>query len=158
MRERLIVTRHCDPKAVVLGLRDAMEILAAPAFSELADAARRDMEGGETLEPWPGVGPVGIAMARAAAEIQHRLGARDRGALRRALCRGDADRQRPLWLPTGHWLVPFSYEGETTALVHALIDARALEREVIGEEVWQRRLRRDLDRHTHSRAPWQRGG
>ena len=40
-------------------------------------------------------------------------------------------------------------------LVHELVDARALEREVIGDEIWRARLRQALDRHTHARAPWQ---
>jgi antitoxin (DNA-binding transcriptional repressor) of toxin-antitoxin stability system len=154
--ERLIVTRHHDPVAVVLSPRDAMEVLAAPALVELADAALREQGAERLSEPWPHVGPFKIQLATVAQDCLHRVGGRDRGALKRRLGRGDADPVRPLWLPSGRWLAPFSYAGEASVMVHALVDIRELERELIGEEVWQRRLVRDLDRHAHARTPWQR--
>ncbi len=154
--ERLIVTRHGDPVAAVLSLRDAIELLVTPALPALADSAQHDYTRADLFEPWPAVEQCRIVLARAATELYHRIGPRDRGGLRRALGRWDPDAECPLWLPTDRWLAPFSHPDEAVALVHAFIDARTLERELIGEGVWHARLRRDLDRHTHARTPWQR--
>jgi len=154
--ERLVVTRHGDPVAVVLSVRDSIEILAAPSFAALAEAAAQAFASDEVFDPCPGVGPWRIVLPREFEREYGRLGGLDRGGLRRALCCGEADPGRPVWLPTGKWLAPVSYPEDRIALVHALIETRGLEREVIGEEVWRARLRRDLDRHSHARAPWQR--
>lgn len=45
--ERLVVTRHGQPRAVVFGVRDAIELLVAPRLPELARQAQRDFEAGE---------------------------------------------------------------------------------------------------------------
>jgi prevent-host-death family protein len=154
--ERLVVTRHGDPVAVVFSVRDAMEMHVAPELSLLAEEARREYEAREMFEPWAHVGPWRIVLGGAAADAYGRVGSVDRGGLRRALCRGEAACERPLWLPSGRWLTAFSYPDEGVVLVHALIRAHELERQVIGEEVWGARLRRNLDRHAHARTPWQR--
>ena len=152
--ERLVVTRHHEPLVVVLSVRDAIELMVAPRLGALEVAASKVFEAGGTFSPWPRVGPARILVPAAAADAFRRLGGRDRGGLRRALCHADDNRRRPLWLPTGRWLVPFSIaEGEEdVALVHDLIDTRPLERALIGEEVWRERLRVAGSRRDHGRA------
>jgi prevent-host-death family protein len=154
--ERLVVTRHADPVAVVLSVRDVVEVLAESELPILAESARSDYGEGRVVEAWEHAGPFRIVLAQAAAEGFRRLPGRDRGGLRTALCRGDADASRPLWLPTGCWLAPFSYAGDRDVVVHAFIATRPLERAVVGEDIWQGRLRRNIDRLVHARSPWHR--
>lgn len=152
--ERLVVTRHREPQAVVLSVREAIELMVATRLGALAVAAREAFEAGETFSPWPRAGPTQILVPATARNLLRRLGGRDRGGLRRALCRAHDNRGRPLWLPTGRWLVPFSIAGneEEVALVHDLIDTRPLERVLIGEEAWRERLRVAGSRRDHGRA------
>jgi prevent-host-death family protein len=153
--ERLIVTRHGEPRAVVLSVDDVIEAMVELRMPEYMESAERDFVAGDVVEPWPHAGPLRIVLATAAARGYRHLGARDRGGIRSGLRGAEADPACPLWLPTGRWLVPFSYPESDVALVHALVDVRELEREVIGEEICRARLRRSLDRNAHARAPWQ---
>jgi prevent-host-death family protein len=88
--ERLVVTRHGDPVAVVMPVREAIEILVAPAFARFREAAEAAFEADEVFEPWPEAGPWRIVLPRAFERRLARLGGRDRGGLRRALAHGDA--------------------------------------------------------------------
>lgn len=150
--ERLVVTRHGRPQAVMLSIRDAVEALVAPRLAEAAADAAADYAGRRSIEPWPPWGPCRLLMAGRAAEQHHRVAGRDKGWLRRTLGGGDADEGRPLWLPTGNRLVPFSYPEPDVALVHDLVDTWPLERELVGEAIWRGELRRDLGRMLHSRG------
>ena len=150
--ERLVVTRHHEPQALVLSIPDAIELMVATRLGALAVAAREAFEAGETFAPWPRVGPTLILVPATARNLFRRLAGRNRGGLRRALCRAHDNRRRPLWLPTGRWLVPFSIAGDEVALVHDLIDTRPLERALIGEEAWRERLRVAGSRRDHGRA------
>lgn len=150
--ERLIVTRHGWPQAVVLSVADCVELLVEPALARLADDARADYESGATSVPWPYLRPYRVRLARAADAQYRRVGGPDRRAIRRTLGRGLADEARPLHLPTGRWLAPFSYLDENVALVHDFIDARKLRRALMGEEIFMQRRRRNIDRLAHARA------
>ena len=154
--ERVVITCHGSPQAVVLGLRDAMELLIAAELPALAARAHADLQAGrvEAVQP---PGPNRVRLAGAATAAWERMRPRDRRLLRQALVNGEADEERLLWLPSGRWVVAFSYVGDATALVHQVYEVKELERALIGDEIWTRRARCDRDRLMHWRAPWQLG-
>lgn len=154
--QRRIITRHGEPRAVLLSVRDAIEILVSPALAESAAAAAADLAAGRIMRPWEHAGPIRPVLGAAAAEKYHRLGGLARGDLRMGLCRGDADERRPLWLSHGKWLAPFSYQEPDVALVHDLIEVRPLEWELFGDQISLERQRRSIDRRLHARTAWHR--
>lgn len=149
--ERLIVTRHAQPLAVVLSVRDAMELLIEGERTASAAAATRDYEHGAVEELGP-PGPLRVVLARGALSSCGRMNVRDRRLLRDSLVRGEADEDPLLWLPSGRWLVAFSYPDDVTVLVHQAFEVRELVRALVGEEVLDRRRRIELDRWLHNRA------
>jgi prevent-host-death family protein len=148
--ERLILTRHGQPQALVLSIDDGIELLIEPELAALADAAHRDYREGlvEALQP---PGPYPVRLAQAAVAAYGRMNKQDRRRLRASLVRGRADERRLLWLQSRRWLVAFSYPDERFVLVHALFEAREVERALIGEEIWAARDRRALERRLHAR-------
>jgi prevent-host-death family protein len=148
--ERLIVTRHGEPQAVVLSLDDALELLVEPELAALAAEAERDFREGrvEAVDP---PGPYPVLLSTDAADAYGRMNRQDQSALRVALVRRRADEGRLLWLRSRRWLVSFSYPDAETVLVNAVFERKELERELIGDEIWLARARRDLERMRHAR-------
>lgn len=167
--ERIVVTGHGRPRAVVLSVCDAIELLVAPALDQLAADAYRDYEAGETIQPWPQMHPLNspaplrIMLARAAADAFARLVPQDRGGLRRVVLRltdeesedrrGDGSQPELVWVPSKRRIAPVSFPESGVTLVHDLIEVRPLERLLIGEEIWHARRRIHHDRYLHGRAP-----
>jgi prevent-host-death family protein len=149
--ERLVVTRHGNPVAVLLSVADAIEAIVVPGLEALAHRARRDLEAGRITHIGP-PGPMPVVLAREAAAAHERMNAQDRMALRVALMGGPADESKLLWLRSRRWLVAFSYPEPEFVLVHGAFEARVVERELIGEEIWAARRRRRIGRWLHGRA------
>jgi hypothetical protein len=76
---------------------------------------------------------------------------RDRYELRVAVVGGKAEMRRPVWLRSRRWILSVSYPDDETVLVCAALEVRELERDLIGEEIWLARERRDLERRLHAR-------
>jgi prevent-host-death family protein len=152
--ERLVVTRHAEPQAVVLSVNDAVELSIEGERVASACAAERDYAEGAVEELGPS-GPVPVVLARAAVVSCQRMNARDRRLLRDLLVRGEADEERLLWLTSRRWLIAFSYPDEATALVHQAFEVRELIRAAVGDDVSDRRRRIEQDRWLHGRSPWQ---
>ena len=148
--ERLVITRHGEPQAVVLSVRDAVELVVVPRLAALAAAGERDFRSGrvETVEP---PGPLALLLAQEAAACYESMNRRDRTDLRALLVRGEAEEERLLWLRSRRWLVSFTYPDAEAVLVLGVFEVAELERELVGEEVWLARARRDLERRLHAR-------
>jgi prevent-host-death family protein len=148
--QRIIVTRHGEPQAVILSIGDAIELLVEGQVGALSTEATRDFQEGaiEAVEP---PGPHPVMLARDAAAAYARMNPRDRVELRVAVVRGLADEGRPVWLRSRRWIISVSYPDDETVLVCAAFAVRQLERELIGEEIWLARERRDLERRLHAR-------
>ena len=148
--ERVILTRHGEPQAVLLCIDDAIELLVEGQLGPLAEEAERDFREGaaETLEP---PGPHPVVLSQQAAEAYRRMKPRDRYELRVAVVGGKAEMGRPVWLRSRRWIVSVSYPDDETVLVGAALEVRELERELMGEEIWLARERRDLERRLHAR-------
>ena len=146
--------RHAEPQAVLLSVRDAIELLVEGELAALAARPERDFEDGAVEELGP-TGPVRVVLAGEAPGSCRRMVPRDRRLLREALASGLADDERLLWLSSGRWVVAFSYVEEAAALVHQAWEVRELERALVGEEIGQRRRRVTMDRALHGRAWWQ---
>jgi len=149
-RRRIILTRHGKPQALLVSINDAIELLVEPRLAPMAAAGDSDYREGrvERVEP---PGPFPIVLAVAAADAFQRMSRQDRRELRAALARGTADDERPVWLRSRRWMVWVSYPDSGTVLVYAAFEVRELEREVVGEEIWEARARRDLERRLHAR-------
>jgi prevent-host-death family protein len=155
--ERLIVTRHGQPQAVLLSMSDAIELLVEPELPALAVAAERDFREGrvEAVEP---PGPCPVVLAQAAADSYVRMTPRDRFELRLAAVRGLAEEGTPVWLKSRRWIISVLYlvaesegTGHETVVVCGAFEVRELERELIGEEIWDARARRHGERMLHAR-------
>ena len=148
--ERTIVTRHGEPRAVMLSIDDALDLLVEPWLPALAQQAEREYaeEGVERLEP---CGRFPVALASEAAGAYESMSPRDRRELRLAVAAGEADEERPVWLRSRRWIASVAYPDHRTVLVCAIFAVQELERELIGEEIWLRRARRDLERRLHAR-------
>lgn len=155
--ERSVITRHGEPLAVLLSVRDAIELflVAGGGLEEIVDTGWREFRRGLATEPWPHLTRRRLCFSCRAMARYNRLGPRDRGQLRRSLLRasmpapGDA---RLSWIDSGIVLALFSASPGSRLIVHALLDGRRFERRLIGAELAQKRLRIALDRHTHGRA------
>jgi prevent-host-death family protein len=148
--ERVVLTRHGEPQAVMLTIHDAIELLVEGQLAPLAAEAGRDFREG-AIEPVEPPGPHPVVLAQQAAEAYRRMKPRDRYELRVAVVGGKAEDGRPVWLRSGRWIVSVSYPDDETVLVGAALEVRELERELIGEEIWLARERRDLERRLHAR-------
>ena len=103
------------------------------------------------IEPIEPPGPYAVVLAREAASAYARMKASDRRALRTALVRGLADERRLLWLRSRRWVVAFAHLDSETVLVTPAFEARELERELIGEELYAAQARRNRERRLHAR-------
>src|SRR5688572_27264988 len=74
--ERVIVMRHAEPQAVLLSVRDAIELLVEPELPGLATAAEQDFERGQVEDLGP-PRPLRVVLAREAVRSGERMGARD---------------------------------------------------------------------------------
>jgi hypothetical protein len=147
---------------VMFSLDDALELLVEPELESLAAEAERDFQEGlvQTVEP---PGPCRVVLSQPAADGYTRMQPRDRFELRLAVVRGLADEGRPVWLKSRRWIVSVSYlvaddagdsaagAREETVVVCSAFEVRELERELIGEAIWQARARRDRERRLHAR-------
>ena len=147
---RTVLTRHGEPQAVIVSIRDWIELLAEARVAALDPEAARDFREG-AVEPIEPPGPYAVVLAREAASAYARMKASDRRALRTALVRGLADERRLLWLRSRRWVVAFAYPDPETVLVTAAFEARELERELIGEELYAAQARRNRARRLHAR-------
>jgi hypothetical protein len=131
-------------------INDAIELLVEGQLGPLAEEAERDFREGavESLEQ---PGPHPVVLAQQAAEAYSRMNPRDRYELRVAVVGGKAEMRRPVWLRSRRWILSVSYPDDETVLVCAALEVRELERDLIGEEIWLARERRDLERRLHAR-------
>jgi len=67
--ERVIVTRHGEPQAVVLSVEDLIDAIVELQLAEFVEKAERDLETDDVLEPWPQAGPLRIVLASGAAHV-----------------------------------------------------------------------------------------
>lgn len=133
-----------------------------PELESLAAEADRDFRDGlvEKVEP---PGPCPVVLSQAAADGYARMRSRDRFELRLAVVRGLADEGRPVWLKSRRWIISVSYlvaddagdsaagAGEETVVVCSAFEVRELERELIGDGIWEAGARRDRERRLHAR-------
>ena len=155
---RLIVTRHREPLAVILSVRDACEGLVL-STGELQPIESGAPAGGGN--PWPGGGPrpidVFVPPRVAAREDLRRVPARDRFVLHRELYArerepgGGRRAARLVWADSGRWLFVCSHAESGLAVVHELFSGQELERSLMGEELWLARAKQRIERSLHGR-------
>lgn len=155
---RLIVTRHREPLAVIVSVRDACEALVLSS-GELQPLESGAPAGG--VKPWPGGGrrPIDLLVPPelAGREDLRRVPARDRFVLHRYLharyreLEGASGAARLVWAASGRWLFVCSHAEPGVAVVHELFSGQKLERTLIGEELWLARAKQRIERSLHGR-------
>lgn len=167
--ERLVLTRHGRPQAMVLSMRDAVELAVAVRLFEAQKEAQGEWEKGRVAAMSPPadrgpLGPLSVRLASAAAETLETgdvLGWH-RNLIRRALLRAAGWRaggrdaasevQRRSWLESGRWLIAYSVPVAGVVLVHDFVATGGVERALIGHEIDAERTRIEIDRGTHGRG------
>jgi antitoxin (DNA-binding transcriptional repressor) of toxin-antitoxin stability system len=154
---RFVVTRHREPVAVLMSVRDAADAyLVSTGDLEPVDL---DLD----HDASPVVGALGGLRIHAIERLvwQGRLrgvAPRDRAALCRRLYELDRVGGGPMgahpwleWVPSGRWLFVCALPAPGHAVVHDLFGGRDLERSLMGDELWAARERQDVQRSLHGR-------
>ena len=154
---RFVITRHREPVAVILSVRDAADAYLVSA----GDLEPVDLDLDHDAAPV--VGALGglrmHAIERLVSSRRLRgVAPRDRAALCRRLYELDRAGGGPMgahpwleWAPSGRWLFVCSLPEPGRAVVHDLFDGRELERSLMGDELWAARERQDAQRSLHGR-------
>ena len=161
-RERIVITKHGRPQAIVFGLRDVVELMIDAEQRQIESLAAQDWESGRAVQLMPDEHPRKIFLSRLAAGS---IDAQGRSMLskimRRELRRVKSEEESPLWLRGidggGRWLIPFSqvfcHDGAEAILAHDVIDAWEIEKELIGLTLHAGRSRREAVSLQHCRDP-----